>query len=190
MAPQEMTPAGDYVRHIDAGSCEAVGIAASGDMIAVSVQKGRSRALLFDIVTGELLRAVSVAQGRRVSDGQLWYSVGLRFTPDGHHLLIAEYNGNRLHLFTLTGQLVREVGLAIVNSPWDVGFASNGDILVCDRGSHRITVFTPDGSSLVTTFGTCGHKAAGQFKRPAALATHANTLYVLDEGSARVQVFN
>lgn len=62
----------------------------------------------------------------------------------------------------------------------------NGNIIVSDRNNHRVCVFSPDGDTFVTTFGSRGTRA-GQFLRPEALALTCLQLFVMDE--ARVQVF-
>ena len=42
-------------------------------------------------------------------------------------------------------------------------------LFVCDTGNHRIRVFSPDGDTLIKTWGSPG-TAAGQFQQPRALA--------------------
>lgn len=70
----------------------------------------------------------------------------------------------------------------------DVEFASNCDIVVADGPNHRICVYSADGSTLLRTFGGEG-RAPGMFKHPIALSSHRTVLYVLEEGSPRVQVY-
>lgn len=180
-----MTVAGEHVRTIGEGtfSSKVNGIAAAADMIAVSTN---SEVFLFDVVTGDLTRAFG-EEGE--AEGQLCGCYGLRFTPDGGHILIAEMSNDRLSLFTVTGAFVRCLGVGTLCSPYDVDIASSGDFLVADEHNNMILVLSPDGSTLLQTFGGDGY-APGEFQCPTALAMYGNQLYVLDNASARVQVFS
>lgn len=166
---------------------QVIGLAASVDLIAVCTYFGQVH--LFDVVSGDLVRSFSE---RGDAEGQLFGCLGFRFTPDGSKLLIAEYNNKRLSLFSLTGELVRCIGAGgALKGPRDVDFAPNGDILVADadaRNQH-ICVFSSDGSTLLRSFGVRGD-GPGQFQAPGALAITRGELYVVDEDSTRVQVFN
>ena len=59
---------------------------------------------------------------------------------------------------------------------------------MADYGNHRICVFSADGSMLLRSWGSEG-TGDGQFKYPTALAVRGSRLYVLDNSSPRVQVF-
>lgn len=182
---QEMTSAGAHVRVIGEGLTydSECGITASADIIAVTTD-GSKRVCLFDMTSGDVIRTFGDAVS---AEGRLSRFAGIRFTPDGRHILIAEYVYKRLCLFTLDGAFVCYIGEGTLSSsPMDVDFAANGDILVA--GGHRICVLSPDGSSLLRTFGSFGD-SPGLFKGTYALAMHGGQLYVLDSNSARVQVF-
>lgn len=186
-----MTLAGVHVRTIGAGIIdgEVSCVAVSADLIAAGTYEGK--VFLFDFASGELLRSIG-EEGE--AEGELTSCFGIRFTPDGGHVLIAEFSNNRLSLFTsTTGAFVRCVGVGTLACPCDVDFASNGDIVVAEYNSCRICVFSPDGSTLERSFGSeCDDDtsdAPGQLKSPTALALHVCRLYVLDERSERLQVF-
>lgn len=121
--------------------------------------------------------------------GELCGSCGIRFSPDGGHILVAESSNKRLSLFTLAGEFVRRVGVPTLKFPTDVDFAPSGDMVVVDQEKHRVSLFPPDGSTMIRTFGSEG-SSPGQFLRPTALAMQGGLLYVLDLASARVQVFH
>lgn len=159
------------------------GIAANDSVIAVS---SRHKVFMFEMGSGRRVRSFG---DRGIAQGQLFGGMGLRLTPDGTHILVAEAETNRLSLFTLTGDFVRCMGVGSLSRPDDLEFASNGDILVAEEEEHRICVLSADGSRLLRTFGSEG-TYHGQFKSPSALAMHGNQLYVLDWGSARVQVLS
>lgn len=188
VVPQEITLAGAHVRTIGAGAISGLvyGIAASADMIAVSsLSKSDVSIMVFNAISGDVIRSI----GKKGSAlGQLDGCFGLRFTPDGGHILCAESDNNRLSLFTLTGAFVRCVGVGTLQAPSDVDFASNGDILVADTVNNRVCVFSGDGSILLRTFGSEGD-APSQFNYPHSLATHSDKVFVLDQFSGRMQVF-
>lgn len=181
---QEMTPAGAHVRTIGTGAIPdgIIGIAAKADVVIVGTT---CRLLMFDFTSGGLIRSFG-EEG--AAEGNLRNVLGLRFTPDGGHILVAEFDNDRLSLFTLGGAFVRWIGVNSLTSPVDVDFAPSGDILVADRFAHRVSVFTPDGSTLLRSFGSEGGEP-GQFQLPCTLAVHGQTLYVLDYTGGRVQVF-
>lgn len=188
MCVQEVTLAGALVRTVGGGvlDCDAKGIAASADLIAISTPGGSKKVWLFDFVSGRLIRVFG-EHGHAV--GQLYATRGLRFTPDGGHLIIAEDSPNsRLSFFTLTGVFVRCMGVGTLRHPFDVEFAPNGDVVVADY-ANRIVVFSPDGYTLLRSFGGEGEEP-GKFKSPAALAMHGGQLFVLEAYCNRVQVFN
>lgn len=186
---QEMTLAGTHVRTIGARVIETnvFGVAASADMIVVTTGRGTKRVWVFDFASGDLIRSFGE---KGEAKGQLLAPRGVRFTPDGGHIIIAEESedNNRLSEFTLTGAFVRCVGVGTLNGPYDVDFAPNGDILVADSRNSRVCVFSPDGSTLLRAFGAEGD-AAGQFKSPRGLAVHESQLYVIEQNNSRLQVF-
>lgn len=180
---------GSHVRMIGAGLIEAMAycIAASVEMIAVGTWSDMKPVLIFDVLSGGLIRVFGV-KGPAV--GQLSGPSGIRFTPDGEHLLISEHSNDRLSLFTLTGKFVACGGVGTLNRPSDVDFASNGDILVADWFRHRVCVFSPDGGDLLRTFGSEEETSTVNFKYPTALAMHGGQLFLLDGESEQVQVFD
>ena len=109
---------------------------------------------------------------------------GLRFSPDGAHLLIADKRNNRLSLFGIDGKFVRLVGEGVVQGIEDVAFASNGDIIALDCWHRRVCKFSGDGSVLLSTFG-----GPEQFLSPVAMATTLEYLFIVDERSNRVKIF-
>lgn len=181
---QEITTDGMHVRTIGAGDCDGdvVSVASSSAMIAVGTDSEISQIMLFDILDGGLTRSF----GReRPAVTQRCRSAGLRFTPDRHHIMVAESVNNRLTLFTLTGEFVRCFSS---REPFDVDFAPSGDILATDCDNHSVCVYSPDGSNVLRSFGCWGY-GKGCFNYPIALATHGDHLFVLDSDSPRVQVF-
>ena len=170
------------------------GLAANGELIAVGKDDGDSqtrmgsngRILLFRVASGELVRRFG---DWGEEEGQLGKCEGLRFTPDGRHIVIAECRpNNRLSVFTVEGAFVRCVGKGELDQPTSVDFTSSGDVIVCDRGHHRVCVFSLSTGALLRSWGDWG-EADGEFKYPVALQVHRGLLYVMDRHSPRVQVF-
>lgn len=160
-------------------------VAASADVVVVGTGSQEKAVLVFDMTNGRLLRSFGL---RGSGEGRLSTCLGIRFTPDGGHILIAEENG-RLSQFSLIGAFVRCIGSDTLADPGDVDFAANGDILVADRCHDSVFVFSREDGSFLRTCGWQGLQP-GCFKYPTALAMHGGKLYVLDQGGERVQVFN
>lgn len=196
---QEITLSGSHVRTIGGKGWfkkgldgEAHGIAANNDVLVVTTT-GTRGVWVFDLTSGKLVRSFGEKGGE---EGQLDHPDGVRFTPDGGHILIAEGSSRpargRLSLFSLNGDFVRCMRAWALEGPADIDFAPSGDILVVDSYRHHICVLSPEGSTLLRWFGHWGTASAprdGDFQSPVALAMHRGQLYVLDGNSARVQVF-
>lgn len=164
------------------------GIAANKEMIFVGMHMPRGdtsgavqRILVLDVVTGGLLTSFGASEAGG-GEGQLQGNHGIRFTPDGGHIAIAESGNNRVSIFTTSGVFVRCIVAGNMKSPRDVDFAPNGDILVADYARNRVCVFTPDGLTLVQSI------REESATSPRALAVHGRNLYVLS--SQGVIVFN
>ena len=189
---QEVTLTGGHVRFIGVGVIDDKigGIAASTELIVVVKHNCRSsnRVMMFDAVTGAFVRAFGDYGD---APGQLLHCHGVRFTPDSRHIIVAESSGNgtsRLSVFTLTGEFVRCIGEGQLKGAGDVDFSDNGDVIVCDSWAHRICVYSADGGTLLQRWGGWGD-TAGMFTYSCALAMCGGQLFVLDEFSKRVQVF-
>jgi hypothetical protein len=93
-----------------------------------------------------------------------------------------------MSLFSLDGVFIKHVGAALL-SDWsdnDISFGAGDEIIAADCNNHRSCVFSPDGDTLIKTWGSQG-TAAGQFQYPKALAVSGLYLYVMD--NTCVQVF-
>ena len=191
---QEVTLTGDHVRFIGDGVIddEIWGIAANAALIVVGKAYCTSdnRIMMFHAVTGAFVRAFG--EYGWAQDQLMEFCMGIRFTPDGSHIVVAEGDvdgdRSRLSVFTLAGTFVRCIGEGELKDARDVEFTDNGDVIVCDHNAHHICVFSADGSTLLRQWGDKGD-VDGKFMGPTALAMCGGQLYVLDEVSNRVQVF-
>lgn len=148
--------------------------------------------LIFEADSCALIRSIEVF-GKGV--GQISTIAALRFTPDGKHIAIVDDFSNGVLFFSLNGEYVSCIdggdsgdSLGALDCPMDADFALNGDIVIADGENHRVCVFSPSGN-LRHHFGSYGEDP-GCFMTPSALAVHGNTLYVVEWGSGRVQVFS
>ena len=191
---QEVTLTGDHVRFIGIGVINDYiwSIAANAELIVVGKWDGTSngRIMMFDAASGALARAFC-DYGK--APGQLMmFCEGIRFTPDSRHIVVAESDGvgiGRLSMFTLAGEFVRCIGEGELEGAGDVEFAANGDVIVCDRGAHRVCVYCADSNTMLRQWGDEDDAADGDYLCPTALAMCGGQLYVLDEATKRVQVF-
>jgi hypothetical protein len=161
-------------------------IAMHGDMLAVGTRS--STIQLLSYTSGSSNRSIGSSGS---GPGQIGGSCqGLRFTPDGRLIVVSEYTNQRLSMFVMSdGDFVKHIGTGVVaDGNKDLQFAANGELLVADYSNHRVCVFSADGDALLRTWGTLG-SADGQFHYPTALAFADSKLFVLDQSSARVQVF-
>jgi len=188
---QEVTMAGVHIRYIGAGvfGDGVHGIACNGDHIVVTKYGcfTPNRVLVFNYSTGELLRQF-VAHGS--GDGHIGQlSTGVRFTPDNQHIIVVDMSNRRLSMFTVSGVFVKHIGVGVLGGGWcDVDFTADGRIIVADWGSCRVCIFAADGA-MTSSWGKQG-TSNGKFKNPTALAVSGDKLFVLDDFSARVQVFD
>lgn len=184
MRIQEVKLTGEHVRFIGVGVIdEAIsGIACNGKLVAVTKESGilrNGRVMLFDYATGSLVRALGDYGD---APGQLGKCRGIRFHPNGEHIVVCEGDNDRVSSFTLAGGYVSSFA---AYGPGDIDFTSTGEYVVlqdCDIG-----VYSAEGV-LLRSWG-CDGKADGEFRVPAGLAVHGNKLYVVESDSARVQVF-
>jgi tripartite motif-containing protein 71 len=161
-------------------------ISMHGDTLAVGTFSGDIQLLSY--ARGALIRSIG---SRGSGPGQIGaLCAGLRFTPDGQFIVAAEYSNKRLSMFRVSdGGFVKHIGAGVVaDGNNDVHFAPNGELLVTDYSNHRVCVFSAYGDTLLRTWGTQG-SADGQFVSPTALALAGSKLFVLDQSSGRVQVF-
>ena len=203
---QEVTLTGSHVRFIGVGVIDDKiwAIAANAELIVVGKYGGTStrRIMMFHAVSGAFVRAFGYPGE---SPGQVMVNCwGIRFMPDGRHIVVAESNGalvfgvqGRLSVFTVAGEFVRCMGKAELWTAHDVEVADNGDIVVCDSRMDRFSVYTANTDTLLRQWRDKGDAASAsasasaseKLQSPTALAMCGGQLYVLDERSRRVQVF-
>ncbi len=187
---QELTGLGQtepqHVRFIPVAG--AWSIALHADTLAVGTVHCTIQLLSY--ASGAHIRSIG-SYGR--GPGQIGHSCqGIRFTPDGHFIVAAEYSNERLSMFRVSdGGFVKHIGAGVGTYGWkDVEFAPNGELLVVDYGNRRVCVFSADGDTLLRTW-PANASVENHFKSQTALVLADYRLFGLDtaSGSARVHVF-
>jgi DNA-binding beta-propeller fold protein YncE len=133
----------------------------AGDVIAVSLEKGHA-VVFMDYESGEVKPEVTIGAG----DSGLFRSpLGIAFSPDGRHILVADWGNHRVSKFsTASGAFIAHVATNAANGitrPTDVAFFDDGSttIIVSQqtytrRGDASVVCIDVDGGTvehIVTT---------------------------------------
>jgi hypothetical protein len=149
---------------------------------------------VFDYATGALVHWVQVPS----LHGYYFGCSGIRFMPDGEHVIVAVPSGDKCIVVKLAGgedAVVRTItgtksSEAKMTAPADVCLTSDG-IAVCSVRTNRVTLVSlSDGKAR-----EFGHKrnvkgADISFREPISVAYSHGKLYVLDSVSSRIQMFD
>ncbi|XP_006821753.1 uncharacterized protein LOC102803509 [Saccoglossus kowalevskii] len=86
-------------------------------------------------------------------------------------------------------RLIRQIGMDVLDTPFDVSVLPDGRICALDWSCHCVKIFTQYGSH-VGTFGSYGD-GAGEFKFPWSIAVNSqDQLIITDNDNHRVQVLD
>jgi sugar lactone lactonase YvrE len=191
---QEVTLTGHHVRFIgeDVFQSSVAGVDASKDFIIASQpDETDSDLVVFDFRTGAFLRRFSTFdRTASVVDAMDSGCCGLRISPDGYHMLVAQFLTNRVSVYSLlSGRLVRQFGLSDeLTEPQDVCVSDSGEIIVANSGYQRVCVFSPSDGRMLREFGSHGEDEC-TFAVPNAVCCIQGKLYVLNRDSDELQVF-
>jgi DNA-binding beta-propeller fold protein YncE len=94
---------------------------------------------------GALLRRFG-SEGR--GDGQLCRPRGLCFMSGHRHVAVADFDNERVSVFSVEGEFVRHVGVGKLKYPSGVACSAFDEIVVADRGNLRVAVFSASGEML------------------------------------------
>ncbi len=102
----------------------------------------------------------------------------------GHDTQVDRLNANGVFISSLGN------GVGEFEKPNDMVVASNGSIYVTDSKAHQVKIYGNNGSR-IGAFGGAG-SGNGQFMFPAGICMNVSEteVYVVDQGNARVQMFN
>jgi hypothetical protein len=185
---QEITVEGTFIKFFEVADY-VFAIAAREDLVCVVLHAHShedNRVKLYDYNTAALLRSFA---GYGEELGCLKNAAGVRFSLDGSQIVVAEGDRRRLMVFeTSTGRFIKAVGEGEFGSAADVEFGADNKLIGLNCYGHCLLVYDGESSSLLSTIGRQGY-GASEFQYPTSLAVWNHLLYVLDNNTARVQVF-
>ncbi len=173
---------------------EVPGVALNGEGHIFVFHRGQHPLLEFDS-QGHFIRELGTGlfanpHGLRIDRaGNLWVTdrdahLVLRFDKEGCVTMVLGKRGEASE-----GWFDRDYDVHFLDTPQDVGFDSEGNIYVADRGNARVIKFDPDGQ-FVTTWGTEGSEP-GQFDYVHAIVVDSkDRIYVADRENRRIQIFD
>ena len=110
-------------------------------------------------------------------------------------ITMADLNSHCILAFDETGKFVRKLGSfghedGQLNSPLDVTFLNDDEILVADQLNHRIQQLNVQTGNFVKSFGKKG-RGDGGFKNPASVCMTSDGRFIVaaDFNNSRIQVF-
>ena len=122
-----------------------------------------------------------------IAQGQI-RPLGVTITRKGN-IAVTDCKDKRIKIFTLTGQLMTEIGKSQFGWPYGIAVASKGQIVVSDAFNDTVIIFSEDGKKL-KSFGTSGC-GQSQFKNPYHIALDSqDNILVSDSGNDCVKVFD
>jgi DNA-binding beta-propeller fold protein YncE len=188
---QEVTCGGEHVRFIGADSLASgvTRVAATDDVFVVTrygrVWEGTTDVqpiVVFDAHSGNIIRQFGppVESATRVT----WVECrSVRITPDGNHIVVAEILRDRVLVFTLTGEIVRQVSTSVEFRPKDALMCSNGEIVVVGAHSSKGLIFSPSGSIRVSRVGEV------DLNVPTAVELSRGFVFILDSSRGTVNIY-
>ena len=128
--------------------------------------------------------------------GQLFKPTGVDVSSKGE-VFVADVSAQNIAVFDLEGNFLRHIGgKEVFKRPAGVAVSSDGNRLyVVDTGGvdtqeHHLFIFDAQSGELIKTVGKRGNEA-GQFNLPLQVSTAKDgTVYVVDKGNFRIQVFD
>jgi DNA-binding beta-propeller fold protein YncE len=185
---QEITVEGTFVKFFQVADF-VFAIAAREDLVCIALHAHShedNRVKLYDYNTAALVRSFA---GYGEELGCLKNAAGVRFSLDGSEIVVAEGDRRRLMVFnTSTGEFVKAIGEGEFGSAADVDFGAGNKVIGLNCYGHCLLVFDGHSNTLLSSFGKQGHDS-GEFQYPTSIAVWNHLLYVLDNNSSRVQVF-
>ncbi len=131
--------------------------------------------------------ATGLGNTGNVLQGQLSYPIGVAFLNSD--VYVADYQANKIVKFNPTAQTVTSwgqygTGAGMFSNPTDVETDQRGNVYVVDSGNGRIQEFDANGG-FIRMWGNQG-AASDRLSNPLSVAVSGNSLYVTDNGHARV----
>jgi DNA-binding beta-propeller fold protein YncE len=125
------------------------GVCADRNVVVVT-ELSTHRITVFSRADGGAIRRIGTPGA---GDGDLSCPLAVCFTSEGRGVAVAEAGNSRVSVFQLDGVFVRHVGVGVLNRPYGVTATSVDELVVCDRDSSRVLLFSAIGE-LLYTFGS------------------------------------
>ncbi len=172
---QVLTPRLDFHSFVGVGQLsKPAGVCADDDTVVVS--EDAHRISVFNRGDGTLLRRFGSGGS---GDGQLQYPRGLCFMSGHRRIAVADFDNNRVSVFSVEGEFVRHVGVGMLGGPQGVACSAFDELVVADYGNGCVVVFSASGELLETV----GH---GPFT---GVAIHGGTVFAQDHENEKCILF-
>ena len=163
---------------------ECLSVATKADLIAVCVQK------LVDCraVAGiNLYRKTDYALLHRITLDQLGHELwGVAFLNE-KTIVVSDLFRRNLKIFSTKGELLRTID-SFPFKPYGVNVSADGDIYVCDKDKHCVSVFDPMAESLFSFGSRGGDDVCFEWPRDLCFASDG-LLYITDVHNSRICVY-
>jgi DNA-binding beta-propeller fold protein YncE len=151
-------------------------VCANADVVVVS-EYGAHRISVFNRRDGSLHRQFGSVGS---DDGQLKSPYGLCFMSGDRHVAVADNGNHRVSVFSIDGELIRHVGVGMLDRPFGVACSAFDELVVADSRNRRVVVFSDVGELLMTR-GDAGFTG---------VAVHDSTVYAQDGHGCRCVVWS
>lgn len=130
-----------------------------------------------------------------IGERYLKQPVGIACDDTNKRIVVSDQENHCVWVLTPDGDMINVIGgekgnhLGMLNAPYGVAVTGDGKVVVSEKGSSRISVFSLQGSHLFS-FGRKGSDP-GQFNQLRHVCTNFNKqILVADEMNQRVQIFD
>lgn len=152
--------------------------------LALTEYGGHDRVQFFTLEEGKGAFLSTFGKGG-TAPGEFMRPQGIVQGPDGL-LYVADAANQRIQVLTLEGRLVRVFGEDRLSYPYDIAFDPKGRLLVLEYGSHRLSLWTPEGGWL-GDLGGLG-EAPGKLSNPWGLCSlDDGTLLITNSMNHRIE---
>jgi hypothetical protein len=151
-----------------------IGVCANADVVVVS--EDAPRLSVFNRHDGALLRRFG---SKGSGDGELDWPLGLCFMSGHCHVAVADCYSDRVSVFSVDGEFIRQVGVGVLNRPTTVACSAFDELVVSDSGNNRVVVFSASGETLKTM-------VRGRF---IGVAIHGDTVFGQDYDASKCILF-
>jgi YD repeat-containing protein len=193
---QEFTPEGKFIQAFGSGgsgngelsSPDGVAVDSSGNVWVADLSNRRIEEFNSE---GKFVRTITTfGEGGKET---LWFPESVAIDSGGH-VWVADTGDSRILELTSTGELIRKFGTSGTGNgefkePRRISIGPEGNIWVSDSGNDRVQVFTPTGE-YKEQFGSLSYDGEeGKFYAVYGVAFYGNTVYTVDDGNDRIEMW-